>query len=206
MQEVFNNTFRPSTPDNSNASAQSREGFQQESMTELFRSLPSQKLSGDSWKVQQENLFVKEQHRLPEMVLAEADASSLGKRFRMRLVPGQYQNALIAEALRLSGHRADDSEIRYARALINTESTFDAGLVNTWDSNARAGHPSKGWAQVIDSTFRYYHVSGHSDIWNPVDNLAAGIRYADATYGYLDGGRNGLRFVAVHRSMRGLGY
>jgi hypothetical protein len=130
----------------------------------------------------------------------------LGKHFRGQEVPEQYQDRLIAEALRLAGHRATPSEIKYARALVNQESGFNAGAVNHWDSNARAGTPSKGWAQVIDSTFQQYHARGHGDIWNPVDNLAAGIRYADSVYGNLDPAHDGLRWVAVHRSMRHLGY
>ena len=108
--------------------------------------------------------------------------------------------------MRLAGHSATTSDLRYARALISQESSFNAGLTNLWDSNALAGRPSKGWAQVIDSTFKQFHAPGHNDIWNPVDNLAAGIRYADATYGYHDRAHNGLSWVAIHRSMRHLGY
>jgi SLT domain-containing protein len=113
---------------------------------------------------------------------------------------------LIAQALVLAGHEATPSEIKNARAVVKQESSFNAGDQNNWDSNARAGHPSKGWAQVIDSTFKQYHAPGHNDIWNPVHNLAAGIRYADARYGSRDANRNGLHWVAVNRSMRHLGY
>lgn len=132
--------------------------------------------------------------------------SVLGERYRKQVVPEQMQDKLIAQALKLAGHQVTDSEIKYARAVVNQESSFNAGDTNHWDSNARAGHPSKGWAQVIDSTFRQFHVPGHGDIWNPVDNLAAGIRYADSRYGNRDADHNGLRWVALHRSRHHLGY
>jgi hypothetical protein len=140
-----------------------------------------------------------------ERVSARAE-SNLGSYYRGRYVPEQDRNTLISEALRLSGHPATPSEIKWARALVSCESSFHAGQVNNWDSNAGAGYPSRGWAQVISPTFATYHVRGYGDIMNPVHNLAAGIRYADATYGYLDPSGNGLRWVAAHRSMRGLGY
>lgn len=134
------------------------------------------------------------------------EACRLSVQFSGREVPCAYRDKFIIEALRLSGHHATPVEIKYARALVNQESSFHAGQVNRWDSNAAAGYPSKGWAQVINPTFQHYRVRGHGDIWNPIDNLVAGIRYADARYGNLDCDHNGLRWVAIHRSMRHLGY
>ena len=52
-----------------------------------------------------------------------------------------------------------------------------------WDSNAKAGHPSKGLMQCIDSTFQSNKLPGHDDIYNPVDNIIAGVRYSIARYG-----------------------
>jgi SLT domain-containing protein len=40
--------------------------------------------------------------------------------------------------------------------------------------------------QTIDSTFNSYALAGHTDIWNPVDNIVAGVRYALSRYGSLD--------------------
>jgi SLT domain-containing protein len=39
--------------------------------------------------------------------------------------------------------------------------------------------------QVIGSTFDAYKISGHDDIYNPVDNIVAGVRYALARYGSI---------------------
>ena len=63
------------------------------------------------------------------------------------------------------------------------ESGGDPNAVNNWDSNAKAGHPSKGLMQTIDSTFASNMLPGHGDIWNPVDNAIAAIRYIEGRYG-----------------------
>jgi SLT domain-containing protein len=63
------------------------------------------------------------------------------------------------------------------------ESAGDPHAINKWDSNWEAGTPSKGLMQVIDPTFARYHVTGHGDIWNPVDNVAAASNYIASRYG-----------------------
>jgi LysM repeat protein len=66
------------------------------------------------------------------------------------------------------------------------ESSGNPNAVNGWDSNAAAGTPSIGLMQVIQPTFNAYALSGHNDIYNPVDNIIAAVIYAQATYGGLD--------------------
>jgi TP901 family phage tail tape measure protein len=63
------------------------------------------------------------------------------------------------------------------------ESGGNPRAINLTDSNAKAGHPSKGVMQTIDGTFNAYSIKGHKDIWNPVDNIIAGTRYAISRYG-----------------------
>jgi|GEM_PF-6667146 len=70
--------------------------------------------------------------------------------------------------------------------IIAHESAGNPHAVNLTDSNAAAGHPSKGLMQTIDGTFNAYMAPGHGDVWNPVDNIVAGVRYAIARYGSLD--------------------
>ena len=41
---------------------------------------------------------------------------------------------------------------------------------------------AEGILQTMPSTFEEYKLPGHSDIWNPVDNIAAALRYIQATY------------------------
>jgi hypothetical protein len=59
----------------------------------------------------------------------------------------------------------------------------DEHVFLTGNSNAKAGHPSKGLMQCIDSTFQGNKLPGHDDIYNPVDNIIAGVRYSIARYG-----------------------
>jgi len=66
------------------------------------------------------------------------------------------------------------------------ESGGNPKAVNGWDSNAAAGHPSIGLMQTIQPTFNAYALPGHTNIYNPVDNIIAGARYAAARYGSLD--------------------
>ncbi|MDJ0379890.1 LysM peptidoglycan-binding domain-containing protein [Streptomyces sp. G-G2] len=67
------------------------------------------------------------------------------------------------------------------------ESSGNPLAVNNWDSNALAGIPSKGLLQVIDPTFRAYHVPGTvADSYDPVANITAACNYAAARYGSID--------------------
>lgn len=74
---------------------------------------------------------------------------------------------------------ADDIQI-----VIKHESAGDPMAINLTDKNARAGDPSRGLCQVIGATFNHYALPGFdADIWDPVSNICAGVRYAIARYG-----------------------
>jgi len=67
------------------------------------------------------------------------------------------------------------------------ESSGNPNAINLWDSNAAKGIPSKGLLQVIDPTFRTYHVPGTSwNIYDPVANITAACNYAFHRYGSMD--------------------
>jgi hypothetical protein len=89
----------------------------------------------------------------------------------------------LTEALKLTGQSLD--ALPYLEIVAQHESGGDPTAVNNWDSNAKAGHPSKGLMQTIDGTFNTYKLPGHEDIYNPVDNAVAAIRYAIKRYGSL---------------------
>ncbi|WP_328475724.1 transglycosylase SLT domain-containing protein [Streptomyces sp. NBC_00377] len=57
--------------------------------------------------------------------------------------------------------------------------------INTTDSNAVRGHPSIGPMQVVENTFDRFRLPGHTDIFNPVDNIIAGVRYGVAGWGSM---------------------
>lgn len=78
---------------------------------------------------------------------------------------------------------------------MQTESGGNAKAINLWDINAKRGTPSKGLMQVIDPTFAAYKMPGHNDIWNPLDNILASIRYAVARYGSLGNAYRGVGYA-----------
>ncbi|MFI6960130.1 transglycosylase SLT domain-containing protein, partial [Nocardia sp. NPDC050408] len=100
-------------------------------------------------------------------------------------VGGWIQQAL--QALRSAGYdvsRINPSDIA---TIIQHESTGNPNAINNWDGNARAGTPTKGLMQLLDSNFQKYHVAGTSgNIYDPVANIAAGIIYALDRYGSID--------------------
>ena len=73
-----------------------------------------------------------------------------------------------------------------ADIVVQHESGANPHAYNGWDSNAAAGHPSEGIAQVIGPTFHAYALPGHHNIWNPVDNMIAAFRYAISRYGSMN--------------------
>lgn len=63
------------------------------------------------------------------------------------------------------------------------ESGFNPGAQNNWDINAKRGIPSKGLFQTIGPTFGAFKMPGLNDIFNPVHNAVAAIRYMQERYG-----------------------
>ena len=90
-----------------------------------------------------------------------------------------------------------------ADIVVRHESGANPHAYNGWDSNAAAGHPSEGIAQVIGPTFQAYALPGHHNIWNPVDNMIAAFRYAISRYGSMN---NIPGVVAVRQGGSYLGY
>lgn len=102
--------------------------------------------------------------------------------------------SLAERALRMTGQY---SEANLNRLLyqMQTESGGNPRAINNWDINAKRGTPSKGLMQVIDPTFRAYAMPGYNtDVYDPLSNMLASIRYAVSRYGSLA------------RAYRGVGY
>lgn len=89
--------------------------------------------------------------------------------------------------------------------IIQHESGGNPDAINNWDSNAKAGHPSKGLMQTIDGTFNSYTLGlpGHTSIYDPVANIIAGARYAISRYGSVS---NVPGVVAVKQGGSWVGY
>jgi hypothetical protein len=89
------------------------------------------------------------------------------------------------QAAGLPGTPAEVSTIVYT---MSRESGGNPRSENTTDSNARAGHPSRGLMELIPENFARYHVPGtSSNVFDPVANVAASVRYMIARYGHIVG-------------------
>jgi hypothetical protein len=96
---------------------------------------------------------------------------------------------LVLQALAMEGQPS--SLLAATLRRMNQESGGNPRAINLWDSNAKRGTPSKGLMQVIDPTFRAYHDPRTSwDIYDPLANVAASMRYAMARYGSLSAAYN----------------
>jgi tape measure domain-containing protein len=81
---------------------------------------------------------------------------------------------------------------------LETIAKYESGfrnVTNNWDSNAKAGHPSSGWFQMIKSTFEAYAKSGYGSWTNPLDQAISAIGYIKARYGGI-GNVPGIKSLA----------
>ena len=105
----------------------------------------------------------------------------------------RWRNVAI-KALKMTGQYSTAN----LNALLNqmrTESNGNPKAINLWDSNAMKGTPSKGLMQVIDPTFKAYAMPGfNSNIYDPLSNILASIRYALSRYGSLSAAYRGVGY------------
>lgn len=89
-----------------------------------------------------------------------------------------------ASLIRRAAHKmkvdVSAGDIQKIMNVIMHESRGQAHAINNWDSNAKAGTPSKGILQFIEPTFRSYAMPGHTNIWSPYDQLLA--MFNDSTW------------------------
>lgn len=105
----------------------------------------------------------------------------------------QWRSTVI-RALKMEGLYSE-ANVKRTLYQMQTESGGNPRAINLWDSNAKKGTPSKGLMQVIDPTFRSYARAGfNKNIYDPLSNILASIRYARARYGSLA------------KAFRGVGY
>lgn len=99
--------------------------------------------------------------------------------------------SLAKYALQLEGQYTEANLDRLLMQM-QTESGGNPNAINNWDINAINGTPSKGLMQVIDPTFRAYARPGYSsNIYDPLSNILASIRYTISRYGSLSRGWQG---------------
>ena len=96
----------------------------------------------------------------------------------------QWRSTVI-KALKMEGQYSA-ANVKRTLYQMQTESGGNPRAINLWDSNAKKGIPSKGLMQVIDPTFSAYARSGYdSNIYDPLSNILASVRYATTRYGTL---------------------
>jgi hypothetical protein len=111
---------------------------------------------------------------------------------------------LVLQALARVGQAADLVDTVLRR--MDQESTGNPRALNDWDSNAAKGTPSKGLMQVIDPTFQAYRdPTLPNDIWDPMANVVASMRYTLHRYGSLPAGYNRAGGYALGGIVPGVG-
>ena len=98
------------------------------------------------------------------------------------------------KALKMTG-QYNSANLNALLHQMQTESNGNPKAINNWDSNAAAGIPSKGLMQVIDPTFRSYALPPYNkDIYDPLSNILASIRYTLGRSGSLLNGWRGVGY------------
>ena len=103
---------------------------------------------------------------------------------------------LATKALQMTGQYSE-SNLNLLLYQMHTESGGNPNAINNWDINAKNGTPSKGLMQVIDPTFRAYAYPGYDkNIYDPLSNILAAIRYTLSRYGSLANGWKGHGYAS----------
>ena len=106
----------------------------------------------------------------------------------------QWRSTVI-RALKME-NQYSEANIKRTLHQMQTESGGNPKAINLWDSNAKKGTPSKGLMQVIDPTFRAYARKGfNKNIYDPLSNILASIRYAVSRYGTLAKAYRGVGYA-----------
>ncbi|RST66824.1 hypothetical protein EJB14_09960 [Bacillus pumilus] len=87
----------------------------------------------------------------------------------------------VAQAISIKG--ISPSYAGALQTIAMKESGGNPNVVNRWDSNWKAGHPSQGLMQFIPSTFAAHKEPGYGNIKNPVHQIIAAINYLNRRYG-----------------------
>ncbi|MGW7003108.1 transglycosylase SLT domain-containing protein [Streptomyces sp. NPDC054933] len=114
-------------------------------------------------------------------------AATVGASSASAATPGGNVDGWIKQSLAVMHAKGIPGSYEGIHRNLMRESAGNPNAINNWDSNAKIGTPSKGLMQVIDPTFKTYHVAGtSSNIYDPVANITASANYAAHRYGSID--------------------
>lgn len=80
---------------------------------------------------------------------------------------------VVKYAAKLMKVELTNDSLKVVLSRIKQESNGDQTVVNNWDSNAQAGHPTIGLLQYRDDTFAYWALEGYTDIRKGFHQLLA---------------------------------
>lgn len=96
---------------------------------------------------------------------------------------GRWRDTIV-KALAMNGIPPTGAYVNAWLRQVASESGGNPGIVQQiWDINAATGNRARGLLQVIPPTFAAHAFPGHGNIFNPLDNALAAIRYALRRYG-----------------------
>ncbi|MEU0507592.1 transglycosylase SLT domain-containing protein, partial [Nocardia sp. NPDC005998] len=101
-------------------------------------------------------------------------------------MPGGTVGDWINQALQVLqqlGYNISTLDPQAIAIIIQYESSGNPSAINKTDINAQQGNHSIGLMQITGTNFNQYAAPGHKNIYNPVDNIVAGVRYAIGRYG-----------------------
>jgi hypothetical protein len=112
-------------------------------------------------------------------------------------VPTGERKEMIDKALEIAHVPVNAATEAAMNKIITRESGWNPNIVNTWDSNARKGDPSKGLMQVIHSTFEAHRDKSLPDSQtDPLANMVAALNYMGSRYGHGDNGAGLMRVAS----------
>ena len=119
------------------------------------------------------NKLIEENNQLRRDALVRQGSGQTAAGGPTEPVNGDWTEVIKHAARLMNVTDLSDADINKIKFKINQESGGNEYAQNNWDSNAAAGHPSKGILQYIDSTFAVYALEGHNNIWSGFDQLLA---------------------------------
>jgi len=168
------------------ASASAQVASQQLGEQQLFARVSQQKQVTANERVGQLAALQHLASQISAAEVAQARAAAGSKPTALTTAPSPASGMLVDSALHAdlltaaSAAGVASSWVAWMELLVQYESSGNPAAVSPI---AVSGEHASGLLQMLPDTFTRYALTGHTDIWNPVDNAIAAMRYIQANYG-----------------------